>query len=139
MRLDDNFLWGGAIAANQAEGAYLEDGKGLSVADCFTAGDKSRRRIYTDGVFPDQYYPSHVATDFYHHWREDVKAFAEMGFKVFRTSIAWSRIFPHGDDETPNEAGLAYYDELFNECIRYGMEPLVTLTHYEVPYALVVG
>lgn len=137
MRLRDDFLWGGAIAANQAEGAYLEDGKGLSVADCFTAGEKTRRRAYTDGVMPDQYYPSHVATDFYHHWREDVEAFAEMGFKVFRTSIAWSRIFPHGDDAKPNEAGLAYYDELFDECLRHGIEPLVTLTHYEVPYALV--
>lgn len=137
MKVRNDFLWGGAIAANQAEGAYLEDGKGLSVADCFTSGSKNKRREYTNGIENGKYYPSHIATDFYHHWKEDIKAFAEMGFKCFRLSIAWSRIFPNGDDVYPNEKGLAFYDSIFDECIKYGIEPLVTLTHYEVPYGLV--
>ena len=137
MKTPKGFLWGGASAANQFEGAYLEDGKGLSVADCFTAGSRTHRREYTDGVVEGNYYPSHIATDFYHHWKEDVKLFAEMGYKAFRTSIAWSRIYPHGDDEQPNEAGLRFYDELFDELLSYGIEPVITLTHYEVPYALV--
>ena len=97
MKTPKGFLWGGASAANQFEGAYLEDGKGLSVADCFTAGSRTHRREYTDGVVEGNYYPSHIATDFYHHWKEDVKLFAEMGYKAFRTSIAWSRIYPRGD------------------------------------------
>ena len=137
MKTPKGFLLGVASAANQFEGAYLEDGKGLSVADCFTAGSRTHRREYTDGVVEGNYYPSHIATDFYHHWKEDVKLFAEMGYKAFRTSIAWSRIYPHGDDEQPNEAGLRFYDELFDELLSYGIEPVITLTHYEVPYALV--
>ena len=135
--LDKNFLWGGAIAANQAEGAYDVDGKGISTADCMTAGAVDKRREYTDGIEEGKYYPSHDAIDFYHRYAEDIALFGEMGFKAFRTSIAWSRIFPQGDEEMPNEKGLAFYDRLFDECHKYGIEPVVTLSHYETPYALV--
>lgn len=135
--LKKDFLWGGAVAANQLEGAYREDGKGLSTVDCMTAGAVDKAREYTEGVLPGRYYPNHDGIDFYHRYPEDIALLAEMGFKAFRTSIAWSRIFPNGDDETPNEAGLAYYDKLFDECRKYGMEPVVTLSHYETPYALV--
>lgn len=136
MSLPKNFLWGGASAANQFEGAYLEDGKGLSVADCFTSGSREKRREYTDGVIEGKYYPSHVATDFYHHYKEDIKMFAEMGYKCFRTSIAWSRIFPD-DSGIPNEKGLEFYDSLFDELFKYNIEPVVTITHYEMPYWMV--
>ncbi len=135
--LRKDFLWGGAVAANQLEGAYLEDGKGLSVADCLTAGAVDKQREYTDGVVEGNYYPNHEGIDFYHRYPEDIKLMAEMGFKCFRTSIAWSRIFPVGDEETPNEAGLAFYDRLFDECLKYGIEPVITLSHYETPYGLV--
>lgn len=126
-----SFLWGGAVAANQCEGAYAEDGKGLSIADVMPKGvmgapteEPVRENLKLEGI------------DFYHHYKEDIKMFAEMGFKTFRTSIAWSRIFPKGDEETPNEAGLAFYDSVFDECIRYGIEPIVTLSHYETPLYL---
>lgn len=135
--LKKDFLWGGALAANQCEGAYLEDGKGLSTADCFTAGNVHTRRIYTDGVIEGNYYPNHKGIDFYHRYKEDVALFAEMGFKCLRISIAWSRIYPNGDDEVPNEKGLQFYDNLFAELLKYGIEPVVTLSHYETPYALV--
>ncbi|MDR1510187.1 MAG: 6-phospho-beta-glucosidase [Synergistaceae bacterium] len=135
--LRSDFLWGGAVAANQLEGAYDLDGKGLSSADCMTAGAIDRAREYTDGVVPGKYYPSHNAIDFYHRYPEDIALFAEMGFKGFRTSIAWSRIYPNGDDAVPNEAGLSYYDSLFDECLKYGIQPVITLSHYETPYALV--
>ncbi len=135
--LKEGFLWGGAVAANQCEGAWNTDGKGVSTADCMTAGSFSRKRIYTDGVLPDSYYPSHDAVDFFHHYKDDIALFAEMGFKCLRTSINWTRIFPDGDEEEPNEAGLRFYDSVFDECRRYGIEPVVTLSHYETPYALV--
>ena len=129
-----DFLWGGAIAANQAEGAYEADGKGLSIADCFPHGIKHGADIPPkEGTF----YPSHQAIDFYHHYKEDLALMQEMGFKVFRTSINWSRIFPNGDDAQPNEKGLQFYDDLFDEMIRRGMQPLVTLSHYETPLHLV--
>lgn len=137
MKLPNTFLWGGAIAANQCEGAWNEDGKGLSTADCMTAGSLHVKREYTDGVIEGKYYPNHEGIDFYHRYKEDIALFAEMGFKCFRTSIAWSRIYPNGDDEMPNEAGLKFYDDLFDECLKYGIEPVVTLSHYETPYALV--
>ncbi|AIQ31559.1 6-phospho-beta-glucosidase [Paenibacillus sp. FSL P4-0081] len=132
-----DFLWGGAIAANQTEGAYNVDGKGPSTADTLVCGD-FRERLFNiqteikDGV----YYPSHEAIDFYHRYKEDVKLFAEMGFKALRTSIAWSRIFPNGDDETPNEKGLQFYDDLFDELLSYGIQPVITLSHYEMPLNL---
>lgn len=130
-RFPAGFLWGGAVAANQCEGAYDQDGKGLSIQDVLPRGLKTPP---TDGPTPDNL--KLVGIDFYHRYREDVKLFAEMGFKVFRTSIAWSRIFPIGDEETPNEAGLQFYDDLFDECLKYGIEPLVTISHYETPLHL---
>jgi 6-phospho-beta-glucosidase len=129
-----DFLWGGAIAANQAEGAWNEDGKGPSIADVVRGGIASGKH---DAVIdPNLYYASHEAIDFYHRYKEDIALFAEMGFKCFRTSIAWSRIFPRGDETTPNEAGLKFYDDLFDELLKYGIEPVITLSHYETPLAL---
>ena len=130
----EGFLWGGAIAANQAEGAWLEDGKGLDLASCFPYGfhHKFRGRP-VEGI----YYPQKEAIDFYHRYKEDVAMFAEMGFKVFRTSIHWTRIFPCGEEETPNEKGLEFYDSLFDELLKYGIQPLVTISHYEMPVNLV--
>lgn len=126
-----NFLWGGAVAANQCEGAYQEDGKGLSVQDVLPRGIRgSRTKLPTEENLKLE------AIDFYHRYPQDIKMFGEMGFKVFRTSIAWSRIFPKGDEEQPNEAGLEFYDRVFEECRKYGIEPLVTLSHYETPLYL---
>lgn len=127
----DHFLWGGAVAANQCEGAYDEDGKGLSIQDIMPNGVKG---LPTDGPTQDNLKLKGI--DFYHRYKEDIKLFAEMGFKVFRTSIAWSRIFPNGDDLVPNEKGLRFYDDLFDECHKYGIEPLVTISHYETPLHL---
>ena len=137
MALSSSFLWGGAVAANQCEGAYNEDGKGLSVADVLTAGDAHTKRRITDGVVEGEYYPNHEGIDFYHRYKEDIKLFAEMGFKCFRTSIAWSRIFPQGDEPSPNPAGIRFYHNLFDELHKYGIEPVVTISHYEMPYGLV--
>lgn len=136
MSLRKDFLWGGAVAAHQIEGGWQEGGKGISIADVMTAGDnvtKTPRRI-TDGVLEGENYPNHEASDFYHHYKEDIALLAEMGFKCFRTSIAWTRIFPKCDEEKPNEAGLQFYDDLFDECLKYGIEPIVTLSHFEMPY-----
>lgn len=127
----ENFLWGGAVAANQCEGAYNEDGKGLSTQD---VAPKGIMGPITEEPTPDNL--KLVGIDFYHRYKEDIKLFAEMGFKVFRTSIAWSRIFPNGDDAEPNELGLQFYDNLFDECLKYGIEPLVTISHYETPLNL---
>ena len=118
MSLPKNFLWGGAVAAHQLEGAWDADGKGPSVSDVLTGGSSGVMRRITDGVQPGEYYPNHDGIDFYHTFREDIALMAEMGFKCFRTSIAWTRIFPNGDEETPNEAGLRFYDELFDELLR---------------------
>lgn len=126
-----DFLWGGAVAANQCEGAYDEDGKGLSIQDVLPHGLKGP---ITDG--PTQDNLKLLGIDFYHRYKEDIKLFAEMGFRVFRTSIAWSRIYPNGDEETPNEKGLQFYDDLFDTCHEYGIEPLVTISHYETPLHL---
>ena len=130
MAFPKNFMWGGATAANQCEGAYLTDGKGLSTADVMTAGDAKTPRRITDGVVAGENYPSHTAIDHYGHFKEDIALFGEMGFKTYRMSINWSRIFPNGDDAEPNEAGLAHYDAVFDECRKHGIEPLVTLSHY---------
>lgn len=129
-----NFLWGGAIAANQAEGAYLEDGKGLDIADCFPHGIK---HPCDEELVPGRFYPTHEAIDFYHRYKEDLALMQELGCNVFRTSINWARIFPDGDEAEPNEKGLQYYDALFDEMRRRGMQPLVTLSHYETPVHLV--
>lgn len=136
-KLPDTFLWGGAVAAHQVEGGWNEGGKGISVVDVLTAGSHGVDRVITDGIQDGFYYPNHDAVDFYHRYKEDIQLFAEMGFKCFRTSIAWTRIFPKGDEETPNEAGLQFYDDLFDELLKYGIQPVVTLSHFEMPYYLV--
>ena len=131
IKFPENFLWGGATAANQFEGAYNEDGKGLSIQDIMPNG--IRGPISEE---PTEDNMKLVGIDFYHRYKEDIKLFAEMGFKTFRLSIAWSRIFPNGDDKEPNEKGLEFYDKVFDELAKYGIEPLVTLSHYETPLAL---
>lgn len=130
-----DFLWGGAIAANQAEGGWNEGGKGLSLSD-LTRGGLLHGKI-DPAVDPAAYYPSHQAIDFYHRYPDDIALLAEMGLKCFRTSIAWSRIFPKGDELEPNEGGLAYYDRLFDELLKHGIQPVVTLSHYETPVHLI--
>lgn len=157
------FLWGGATAANQYEGGYREGGKGLNTSDVMTNGSHTVARRVTwrspktgetgstgmgfgaamelpEGAILDvidgEYYPSHVATDFYHHYKEDIALFAEMGFKCFRLSINWARIFPNGDDKEPNQAGIDFYHAVFDECRKYKIEPLVTISHYETPLNL---
>lgn len=127
----ENFLWGGAVAANQCEGAYDEDGKGLSIQDVMPHGIKGART-----AVPTEDNMKLVAVDFYHRYQKDIRLFAEIGFKVFRLSIAWSRIFPRGDEKEPNEKGLEFYDRVFDECRKYGIEPLVTISHYETPLYL---
>lgn len=129
--IPDGFLWGGALAANQCEGAAREDGKGWSTADALTAGVLGKTQIPPEG-----FYLKEKAIDFYHRYKEDIAMFAEMGLKVLRVSIAWTRIFPDGDESRPNEKGLQFYDDLFDELRKYGIEPLVTLSHYEMPLHL---
>lgn len=155
-----NFMWGGAISANQTEGAYNSFGKGLSVADIITVGDtpysryctyiKNGKKIWQKrspqqeppsgaqgAIFKNTYYPSHRAIDFYHHYKEDIRLFAEMGFKILRLSVAWTRIYPKGDEEDPNQKGLNFYRKIFSECKKYGIEPMVTISHYEEPLYLI--
>lgn len=156
----DQFLWGGATAANQCEGAYNEDGKKLSSADVLTGGKSGKLRnltyrkvsgetgeisAFSLGEFPEHaypdviegaFYPNHTGSDFYHHYKEDVALFAEMGFKCYRMSIAWTRIFPNGDDLLPNEKGLEFYDQVIGELLKYNIEPVITLSHYETPLEL---
>ena len=141
MSFPENFLWGGATAANQCEGAWKEGGKGLTTNDVIPAG-KDRFAVLAgerEVHFPDDRhsYPAHEAIDFYHHYEEDLKLMAGMGFKCFRMSISWTRIFPNGDDPVPNEEGLAFYDRVFDTCRLYGMEPLVSLVHFDAPMHLV--
>lgn len=130
MSFPKNFLWGGATAANQCEGAYNEDGKGLSIQDVLPKGFS----VITEQPTADNLKLKGI--DHYHRYREDIALFAEMGFKVYRFSIAWSRIFPNGDDLEPNEKGLQFYDRILDECEKYGIEPLVTISHYETPLNL---
>ncbi|MGL5977644.1 MAG: glycoside hydrolase family 1 protein, partial [Erysipelotrichaceae bacterium] len=129
--MGNNFLWGGAISANQCEGAYLSDGKGMSIADVMPRGIMHEIVDPPTGTFP-----SHEAIDFYHTYKEDIALFAQMGFTCFRMSIAWSRIFPKGDELEPNVAGLEFYDRVFEELAKYKIEPIVTLSHYEMPLHL---
>ena len=139
--LPAGFLWGGATAANQCEGAYNVDGRGLANVDvCPHGADRrdvvaGRKKMYhfEDGY----YYPAKEGIDFYNNYKEDIKLFAEMGFKTFRLSLAWTRIFPNGDEAKPNEAGLQFYDNVFDECLKYGIEPLVTIVHFDIPMHLV--
>lgn len=135
--LRKDFLWGGAVAAHQLEGGWQEGGKGVSVADVMTAGSNGVAREITDGVLPGRNYPNHEAIGFYYHYKEDIRLFAEMGFKCFRTSIAWTRIYPTGVEAEPNEVGLQFYDDMFDTCHEYGIEPVITLSHFEMPYYLV--
>lgn len=137
MSLRKDFLWGGAVAAHQLEGSYNVDGKGISVADVMTAGTHGVEREITDGILPNKNYPNHEAIHFYDNYQEDIRLFHELGFKCFRTSIAWTRIFPQGDEDEPNELGLQFYDRLFDECIKYGIKPVITLSHFEMPFYLV--
>lgn len=131
----DSFLWGGAVAANQCEGAYLEDGKLPSTVDTMGVGFENRF-MGPLVMHPERYAPSHKAIDFYHRYKEDVALFGEMGFHAFRTSIAWSRIFPKGDETEPNEKGLQFYDDLFDELLKHGIQPVILITHYEMPLHL---
>ena len=128
----DSFLWGGATAANQIEGAYATDNKGLSTSDIQPSGAMGELSQRKQGDFNIK----DVAIDFYHNYKEDIALFAEMGFTCLRVSIAWSRIFPNGDDGQPNEAGLAFYDKVFDELKKHNITPLVTLSHYEMPLNL---
>jgi 6-phospho-beta-glucosidase len=139
--LPEGFLWGGATAANQCEGAYNVDGRGLANVDvCPHGKDRwdvvaGRKKMYDFEA--GYYYPAQKGINFYHTYKEDIKLFAEMGFKTFRLSIAWTRIFPKGDEAEPNEAGLQFYDSVFDECLKYGIEPLVTIVHFDLPMHLV--
>ena len=162
MKVSEKFLWGGATASFQVEGGYLEGGRGLSTHDYETDGSVENPRGITyrlpdgtvgrvrssffdpedlpDGAEPcllaDCYYPSHRAVDHYHHWREDIALMAGMGFNVYRFSICWSRIFPTGEEETPNEEGLKFYETMIDEMEKYDMEPLITIHHDELPIHL---
>ena len=151
-KFPEGFLWGGAVAANQYEGGWNEGGKGVSVSDCarhhldvdvqdYAKQNEISTKEILEAMKSDDtsLYPKRHGSDGYHHYKEDIKLFAEMGFKVFRLSIAWSRIFPNGDDKEPNEEGLKFYDDLFDECHKYGIEPLVTMSHYEPPINLVLN
>ncbi|CPR17197.1 glycoside hydrolase family 1 protein [Brenneria goodwinii] len=147
----DDFLWGGATAANQLEGAWNEGGKGLSVSDVYTFDSKTPKERWLDqwlfmthrqvALAQDansaKYYPKRKGIDFYHRYKEDIALFAEMGFKCFRMSIAWTRIFPRGDETEPNEAGLAFYDDVLDTLLAHNIQPIVSLSHYEMPLCLV--
>lgn len=160
MKFSSGFLWGAASAANQYEGGFERKG-GISNTDIVTQGSKDVPRYITyllkDGskgksplfhmdtlpedityhCFDDEVYPNHEATDFYHHYKEDIALMGELGLKVFRLSISWTRIFPNGDDANPSEEGLMFYDNVFTEMQKYKIEPLVTINHYEIPLKLV--
>ena len=146
----EGFLWGGATAANQVEGGFNEGGKGLSVADCYSFDSSLPKSRWSEqwhmmthaqvkaAMDPDSklYFPKRIGNEFYSHYKEDIKLYAEMGFKCYRMSIAWTRIFPKGDETEPNEAGLRFYDAVFDELLKYGIEPIVTISHYEMPLYL---
>jgi len=139
-RLPENFLWGGATAANQCEGGYLEGNKGLGTVDVIPAGEHRRAvmlgKMHYNDLPKDTYFPSHEAIDMYHHYKEDIELFAEMGFKCYRFSFSWSRIFPTGMETEPNEEGLKFYEDLIDELLKYNIEPVVTICHFDLPLAL---
>lgn len=141
MKMPEGFLWGGATAANQCEGAYDADGRGLSSVDVVPFGPDrmkvARGEMKMLACDSRHTYPAHEAIDLYHHYKEDIALMAGMGFKCYRLSIAWTRILPHGDDDAPNAAGVAFYRSLFEECKKYGIEPLVTICHFDTPIALI--
>ncbi len=147
LNFREGFLWGGAVAAPQIEGGFDQGGRGWSPLDMIEyEPDKDHQKIdlldfYTsekmeEGKTSNKFYPKRIGIDFYHRYKEDIALFAEMGFKCFRTSISWCRIYPNGDEETPNEAGLQFYENVFDECKKYGIEPLVTICHGEIPLYL---
>ena len=146
----ENFMWGGAVAANQLEGAWNEGGKGLCIADINEfrddiaiekKGNEELTRAYIKEAVDskEKVFPKRHGIDFYHTYKEDLKLLAGLGLKTFRTSINWSRIFPNGDDKEPNEAGLKFYDDLFDEILKNGMEPMITVSHYEMPLNLTMN
>lgn len=147
MRLDRSFLWGGAISANQAEGACLEGKKGLSSFDVLPMDERRLKPVFLDednildvagnDEGKEPYYPSRTGIDFYHHYKEDIAMLAELGIRCFRFSVSWPRIFPDGDEAEPNEEGLAFYENVLKELKRYGIEPMVTISHFDVPLHLV--
>lgn len=149
-KFPENFLWGGAVSANQTEGTFLEHGKGWSTADIdryVPQGEKSKgpadslvRKSDVEFAMLDKEgrYPKRDGIDFYHHYKEDISLLAEAGVKMFRTSISWPRIFPNGDDNLPNEEGLEFYDKVFDECLKHNIQPMVTLSHFEMPLNLVL-
>ncbi len=159
MKFSEDFYWGGAVAANQCEGAWNVDGRGMARTDVTTGGTVNTPRMVTfidkDGnkqklpnhgfklpegahfaVFDDELYPNHDGIDFYHHYKEDIALLKEMGFKMFRLSISWSRIYPTGEEEKPNQAGLDFYRNVFTELRNAGIEPLVSIWHFDTPLAL---
>lgn len=136
MGFQKGFLWGGATAANQYEGGWNEGGKGPSVPDHVRGGTVTTPRLWDKQIDPNVYYPSHQAVDFYHHYEEDIDLMGEMGFKCFRLSINWSRIYPTGMEDKPNQEGIDFYHKVFKRCKENGIEPLVTLSHYELPWGL---
>lgn len=141
MALSKNFLWGGATAANQAEGGVLEGGRGLSNVDFLPTGPDRKKVASGDLEMlkwqEGYYYPAKTAIDMYHRYMEDIQLFAEMGFKVYRMSLSWSRIFPNGNDKEPNEEGLIFYENIFKELRKHNIEPLVTIAHFDVPVHLI--
>lgn len=130
------FLWGGATAATQVEGAWNKDGKGETLLDHCTNGDPDHPRLVTRTIDPKYFYPSHTGCEEYEHYEEDIKLYAAMGFKAYRTSINWARIYPNGDDEKPNQKGIEHYRAVFECCKKYGIEPVITMTHYDIPWNL---
>lgn len=135
-KLPNDFLWGGALAAHQFEGGWDQGGKGASVVDVMTAGAHGVAREITETIEADKFYPNHEAIDFYSKYKEDIALFAEMGLTCLRTSIAWSRIFPKGDEAEPCEEGLQFYDNVFDELLKNGIKPVITLSHFEMPLHL---
>lgn len=145
----ENFLWGGALSACQAEGAYDIGGKTLTIPDVVPYGKKIDRKVTRQLKISqemidrakdetiEENYPKRRGIDFYHRYKEDIALFAEMGFKVFRYSFSWARIFPNGDDHQPNEEGLKFYESVIDECLKYGIEPLITISHFDMPIVLI--
>ena len=150
---DKRYLLGGAIACSQADGGFREGGKGISTQDLRYLNpawtpeqieekhqkDPFSKKEYDTALKSDgtKYYPFRRGIDFYHHYKEDIKLFAELGLQIFRTSISWSRIFPNGDDAVPNEEGIEYYRDMFSECHKYGIKVFATMVHYDIPVNLV--
>lgn len=147
----NDFLWGGATAANQQEGGFQQGGKGLSVADAYSFDSTLPKENWDDlwkkmthkqvkeaqNLDSSLFFPKRYGNDFFNHYKEDIELFAEMGFKSYRMSIAWTRIFPNGDEDTPNEEGLKFYDNVIEELVKNNIEPIITLSHYEMPLHLV--